>query len=147
MTSLHHHGNYFFFLSYFLLSILWVFFRFYIFAFACLSFWWKVKWKINIYPWIQGYELHFQRDLLDLVLQKVSLAKLETKEVQSEKLRHFGLNLELMCSVDPYSVPASVLSRHHFNLVTPLLEDDGLSEYLFEAGFQAEKLDNLFNAK
>jgi len=89
---------------------------------------------------IQGYELHFQRDLLDLVLQKISLAKLETKENQTEKLRHFGLNLELMCSVDPCSVPASVLSRHHFNLVTPLLEDDGLSEYLFEAGFQGPRM-------
>ena len=84
------------------------------------------------------------------MLQKISLAKLETIENQTEKLRHFGLNLELMCSVDPCSVPASVLSRHHFNLVTPLLEDDGLSEYLFEAGFQAKKLKIymvIFNAK
>lgn len=90
---------------------------------------------------IEGYELHFQRDHLDLVLQKIGLTKLDSKkERTASKLKYFGYNLELMTAVDTLSVPASVLTSHHFQLTTPLLEDDGLSEYLLEAGFQGSRL-------
>ena len=94
-----------------------------------------------IHPCIKGYELHFQRDHLDLVLQKIGLTKLDSKkERTAPKLKYFGYNLELMTAVDTLSVPASVLTSHHFQLTTPLLEDDGLSEYLLEAGFQGSRL-------
>jgi len=85
---------------------------------------------------LEDFELHCHQDELDYVLQKIRSANKHSSmiESKSEKDHYFGSNLELVCDVDPLSVPQTYLSNHHFQLRTNN-KDNEASRMLMEDGF------------
>jgi len=91
---------------------------------------------------LEGFELHFERDDLDLVLQKIDLVKAgggQTKNKAKDPL-HFDSTLEIVCEVDPLAVPPALLSNKHFVLQANIQDDDDSSRMFMEEGFRSPRI-------
>jgi len=66
---------------------------------------------------LEDFELHCYQDELSGVLQNIKSRNQHSNTIES-KDHYFGTNLELVCEVDPMSVPQTYVSHHHFQLRT-----------------------------
>lgn len=69
---------------------------------------------------LEGFELHFDRDALDRILQMINLASGGARggkpSKEAREPLHFDSTLEVVCEVDPLAVPPDLLSNKHFVL-------------------------------
>jgi len=92
---------------------------------------------------LEDLEIHIDEDSLDKILKKIKLRNLHSQILTKGEERtecYFDNNLELVCEVDPLTVPATYLTPHHFTILTKNTEVNDIERTFFEEGFTSSRV-------